>query len=509
MISRARWLCPATLFATALLGGAEFAPIFDGKSLDGWTGDRACWRVENGAIVGETRPAQPSSADTQLWWQGAPQQDFELKFEFKVRNHIGAVLFRSQPATKANSPLTGYQAGLAADAGLNGTLRRVDQADLVASAGESVQFGQQPKPRTLLAQVGVGEELRQAFRKETWNEGHLIAYGNHVILLINGTVTAEFFESATERLRSGGLGLALTAGTPMQAAFRNLRLRPLSAGDKKLVVFLAGPPSHGYGTHEHRAGSVLLAKALNESGLDVLAEVRTEVAPTTPWPLDATTMASVSSVVMYCDGNDKHIAAGHEPSLQKLVDRGVGLACLHYAVEVNQAELGARFLDWMGGYFENGWSVNPHWTPQFDQFPSHPAARAMSPFSVLDEWYYHLRFLSPRDNLVPLLTAVAPLKTLQRTPAHSRTTNPNVRASVERGEPQTVAWAYTRPAGGRSFGFTGGHFHDNWREPAMRRVVLNGIVWTAGMDVPAHGVPSQPVSDAFLALNQDSPPPKR
>src|SRR5436189_275096 len=38
--------------------------------------------------------------------------------------------------------------------------------------------------------------------------------------------------------------------------------------DKKMkIVFVVGGPSHGYGDHEHLGGCMLLAKALNESGL--------------------------------------------------------------------------------------------------------------------------------------------------------------------------------------------------------------------------------------------------
>ena len=42
-----------------------------------------------------------------------------------------------------------------------------------------------------------------------------------------------------------------------------------------------------------------------------------------------------------------------------------------------------------------------------------------------------------------------------------------------------------RPDGGRGFGFTGGHFHRNWGDPNFRKLVLNAILWTAGLDVPS------------------------
>ena len=57
--------------------------------------------------------------------------------------------------------------------------------------------------------------------------------------------------------------------------------------------------------------------------------------------------------------------------------------------------------------------------------------------------------------------------------------------------PELMAWAYERPDGGRGFGFTGAHYHWNWGCDSFRTVVLNGIVWTAGLEVPAGGVPSK------------------
>lgn len=63
-------------------------------------------------------------------------------------------------------------------------------------------------------------------------------------------------------------------------------------------------------------------------------------------------------------------------------------------------------------------------------------------------------------------------------------------------------WAYERPGGGRGFGFTGGHFHRNWADANFRKVVLNGLVWIAGAEVPAGGVESRLPPDA-LAQNLD------
>ena len=67
---------------------------------------------------------------------------------------------------------------------------------------------------------------------------------------------------------------------------------------------------------------------------------------------------------------------------------------------------------------------------------------------------------------------------------------------------QVVAWATERKDGGRSFGFTGAHFHKNWGNDDFRKLVLNAILWTAKLDVPSGGVKSS-VSDDELKENLD------
>jgi hypothetical protein len=75
---------------------------------------------------------------------------------------------------------------------------------------------------------------------------------------------------------------------------------------------------------------------------------------------------------------------------------------------------------------------------------------------------------------------------------------------ARKGQPEQLAWVYERPGGGRGFGFTGGHFHWNWGCRSFRTTVLNGIVWTAGMEVPAAGVPSNPLGLEDLEANLDT-----
>ena len=258
---------------------------------------------------------------------------------------------------------------------------------------------------------------------------------------------------------------------------------PLAAADKK-IVFIAGAPSHGPGDHEHRAGCLLF-----KSCLDKLPGVVSEV-HSNGWPRDPqAAFAGAATVVIYSDGGGGHpfLRDDRLQTIGTLMDKGVGLACLHYAVEPTKEKGQKEFLDWIGGCFETDWSVNPTWRPQFQPLPVHPVTRGVQTFEAMDEWYFHMRFREGMQGVVPILAAAAPASTMNRHDGPHEG-NPAVRESVKRGEPQIVAWAYQRPDGGRGFGFTGGHFHSSWGNADLRKLVLNAILWTAKVEVPGTGV---------------------
>ena len=266
-------------------------------------------------------------------------------------------------------------------------------------------------------------------------------------------------------------------------------------GAEKKIAFMAGRPSHGYGSHEHYAGCKLLAAAIQQA----LPDYETVVYQN-GWPEDPKAFDDADVVVMYCDGGGRHPVNQHLEQLDKLADEGVGVVCLHYGVEVPKGEPGDHFLKWIGGYFETHWSVNPHWEAEFKSFPDHPVARGVKPFTINDEWYYHMRFRPEMKGVTPILTAIPPASTLSR-PDGPHSGNPHVRA--EAGQPQHVAWVSERENGGRGFGFTGGHFHWNWGDPNFRKVVLNAIAWTAHDEIPEDGIQIKPVTLTQLEANQD------
>jgi type 1 glutamine amidotransferase len=256
----------------------------------------------------------------------------------------------------------------------------------------------------------------------------------------------------------------------------------VQAEDKRIVM-IAGKPSHGTGEHEFRAGLLLFQKCLaGYPGIQV--EVYSN-----GWPDSSDVLKGAAAVVIYSDGGAGHPALqdDHLQQLGALMKQGVGFACLHYAVEPTKEKGERELIDWMGGCFEINWSVNPVWEADFKTLPGHPIVRGVKPFKLKDEWYFNMRF---RDGVNPILAAVPPLSTISR-PDGPHEDNPTVRALVQKGDvAQTLAWATERPDGGRGFGFTGGHYHKNWGNDNLRKLVLNGILWVAKVEVPPDGVAS-------------------
>jgi type 1 glutamine amidotransferase len=271
-------------------------------------------------------------------------------------------------------------------------------------------------------------------------------------------------------------------------------LEPAQAADKRIVL-VAGTPSHGPGEHEFNADCLLLKRCLDQvPGV-------TAVVYRNGWPKEKDAFAGADAIVLYMDGGDGHpaIQEDHPTQLAVALKHGAGLACLHYAVEVPADKGGKEFLNWIGGYFETFWSVNPTWTADFKELPKHPITRGVKPFEIYDEWYYHMRFTDDRARLTPILSAIPPESTRNR-PDDAHGGNQFVRART--GLPEEVAWVYERPDGGRGFGFTGAHYHKNWGDDNFRKLVLNAILWIAKAEVPAGGVGSS-LTPPDLKLNLD------
>ena len=197
-------------------------------------------------------------------------------------------------------------------------------------------------------------------------------------------------------------------------------------------------------------------------------------------------------MVILSDGGGRHPINKNLEEFDALAEKGVGLVCVHYAVEVPKGAPGDMLKKWLGGYFEVFWSVNPHWTADFKTLPKHPITRGVQPFSLKDEWYYHMKFRDRMEGVTPILSALPPADTLKRGDGpHSN--NPHVKkissgkkrktaCRMGLGKAERAAWVLV---------VTGAHHHKSWDNDDFRTCVLNAIIWTAKMEVPQERRTSQ------------------
>ncbi|HVR76150.1 MAG TPA: ThuA domain-containing protein, partial [Planctomycetota bacterium] len=284
---------------------------------------------------------------------------------------------------------------------------------------------------------------------------------------------------------------AFIACASVLAALSGTALAEEPAAPPRKIVLIAGPiTGHPKGTHEYEKSVILLKHLLDTSpglkGLRVEAHFK-------GWPADPRALDDAATIVMVSDGSDQketdhplHVG-DRLARLEDAARRGSGFVQLHWTT-FHPSRFHDRITEIAGGYFdyETG-TGNPRWHSRIETrkwpvsvlAPEHPISRGVHPFEIEEEFYYRLRFRENDPRLRPIL-AIDP-------------------ASGGTMTERTVAWAIERAGGGRSFGFTGGHFFANWRSADFRRLVLNAIVWSAGVEVPQGGVQSE-VEDPIRAL---------
>ena len=176
-----------------------FRPLFNGRNLDGWDGDGRFWSVRDGMIVGSTESAKLPHNEFLITQQSFG--NFVLRVECKLRNHNSGIQFRSEALPEW--VCRGYQADM----------------------GENNYWGNIYEEKgTRETMVDGWPEARRVVHLNDWNEYEISCDGDHIELKLNGVKTADLHDSL--RL-SGIIALQLHAGPPMEAYFRNIRIKEL------------------------------------------------------------------------------------------------------------------------------------------------------------------------------------------------------------------------------------------------------------------------------------------
>ena len=267
------------------------------------------------------------------------------------------------------------------------------------------------------------------------------------------------------------------------------------------VLIVVGPTNHPPGSHEVAAGGRLIQHCIEhmENVRGVKAEVVNE------WPKEQALLDAVSTVVFIGDQFPPMRmpdSAAILAQLGAMMKRGCGIVCVHYATGLRAEDVAADgahpLLGWLGGYFATKCAHHQSIAKIYaaasitPATPSHPVSRGWKEFTLHDEPYINNYFGGEGNALLPGVTVLATSMLPPESPKSER-----------------VAWCVERADGGRGFGIVMPHFYRNWKTEDLRRFILNGIVWTAKLDVPADGVQTAvPDLATFAPASIEPLPPK-
>lgn len=237
---------------------------------------------------------------------------------------------------------------------------------------------------------------------------------------------------------------------------------PVEAGDakKRLLLLWHSPDGHPKDTHEYQLGQKILKATLEKhAAIDAVL-----VCADDPWRDGPDLLAKADGVVLFASEGAKWLNsdAARLAAFQALAKRKGGLTVLHWGMGTKDAKNIQPFVDLFGGC--HGGPDRKYKVVQTEAKVAksdHPILRGMADFKARDEFYYTLKF--------------------------AKTKTPLLSVTID-GEAHPVAWALERDGGGRSFGFSGLHFHENWQTPEYRRLVAQGVMWTLDVSIPKDGI---------------------
>jgi hypothetical protein len=206
---------------------AGFVQIFDGASLKEWEGDLKFWRVQDGAIVGESTPANPVAQNSFLIWRGGTVRDFELKLEVRINGTNSGIQYRSKELPDAGPfVLQGYQADIDFVNQYTGNIHDERGPRFFLSQRGNVVRGVDGGVKKLVGTIDNADALKAVVNINGWNQYHIIARGSTLLHLVNGRLMAVFLDDdATNRLMEGVVGLQMHVGDPFKVEYRNIWLK--------------------------------------------------------------------------------------------------------------------------------------------------------------------------------------------------------------------------------------------------------------------------------------------
>lgn len=222
-----------------------FQTIFNGKDLEGWRGDPAYWRVENGILTGVVTPETILKRNSFIIYEKEQPENFELQLEYRITDSGNSgINYRSEIINNIPFALRGYQCDIDGKNRYTGQNYEEKKRTTLAYIGEIVTIPQMPDsiPKSnlrknvkkncwqsrIITDTKIKPELKSNVKSNDWNAVNLIVKGNKMQHYINGVLFSEVNDLDTiNRLLKGYIGVQVHVGPPMKIEYKNIRLKHL------------------------------------------------------------------------------------------------------------------------------------------------------------------------------------------------------------------------------------------------------------------------------------------
>ena len=176
---------------------ADFKPLFDGKTLKGWTpAPGGKWEVKNGAIVGTSPKSERRHG---ILLTNKQYSDFVVKAKFRVHSGDSGFYFRAERVKNAVS--------------VNGFQVEVDTSQETGGLYETGGRAWVHRPTAAVIK-------KRNYKKGEWTDLELSAIGGHIVVKINGVISTELKNDKGRR--KGHIGLQLHGGQKMHVEFKDI-----------------------------------------------------------------------------------------------------------------------------------------------------------------------------------------------------------------------------------------------------------------------------------------------
>jgi hypothetical protein len=200
-----------------------FIQVFDGKTLDGWSGNEDYWSVEDGALTGVTDGSL--KANSFITWKTSTLKNFELRVKVKLTagGNSGLQYRGKMRPDKGPHVVTGYQCDVVASVPkYNGMLYEEKGRRILSHTGEKVIVDPAGQPWV------VGKFAVKKFAPDQWHDYRVLVEGNHHRHWINGHPTADLVDLDEKgRALEGVLAVQVHTGPAMKIQYKDFKIKHL------------------------------------------------------------------------------------------------------------------------------------------------------------------------------------------------------------------------------------------------------------------------------------------